>query len=386
MSKHWSKAVAASCLCLLLSTPLTAQAANLQAQLKQYQGQYNALNSQLKDQQGQVDSVTSQLSAVNDSVQALNGIINGYKSSIAGQQATLSQLNIKEQELSRQRQAKVDQLNQFIRANYEDGGTTYLGIVLGASNWSDLLDRLYQVQLIVKKYNSLVQEITDLNNSINDQQAAIKQKTASLQKVLAQKQQMQASYQQTVTRQQAMLSKLTTQQKATAAAASQAQQNVDYVQNMIQQQALVAQMAQQHPVADTSNSTPISTPANVSGNALVSYALQFLGTPYVWGGASPAGWDCSGFVQYIYSQFGVSLPRVSEAQINVGTPVTDLQPGDLVFFSSDGPGASHVGIYIGGGRMINAENPRKGTRIEFIHDGYWGSSYAPYLGARRIIQ
>ena len=107
-------------------------------------------------------------------------------------------------------------------------------------------------------------------------------------------------------------------------------------------------------------------------------AEQYLGVPYVWGGESPSGFDCSGLVQYVYGKLGVHLPRTSFAQYNAGRHVSrsDLRPGDLVFFDALG----HVGIYIGGGRFIHA--PHTGTRVQIGTLAGWYSEH--WSGATRV--
>lgn len=125
--------------------------------------------------------------------------------------------------------------------------------------------------------------------------------------------------------------------------------------------------------------------SSAAGSQVVAYAKEFLGYPYVHGGASPKGFDCSGFVQYIYSRFGISLNRTSADQMSNGVVVSDgdLQPGDLVFFlqNSSYRRASHVGIYIGGGQFIHASSPSTGVIISDM-DSHTGRGY---VGARRVL-
>lgn len=121
---------------------------------------------------------------------------------------------------------------------------------------------------------------------------------------------------------------------------------------------------------------------NNGSSTIVNRALSFQGTPYVFGGTTRSGFDCSGFTKYIYSSSGISLPRTSYAQFDSGVSVSknNLRPGDLVFFSTYAKGASHVGIYSGGGRFVHASNPRSGVKTSSLNDSFYSSRY---LGARR---
>ena len=126
--------------------------------------------------------------------------------------------------------------------------------------------------------------------------------------------------------------------------------------------------------------TPTAPPGAGAG-AAVAAARSKLGAPYVRAGTGPNGFDCSGLTQWAMAQAGISLPRTSYAQFGVGTPVerNAIQPGDLVFFDADGPGASHVGIATSASTAISATT--HGVREHAISDAYWGSHY---LGARRV--
>jgi cell wall-associated NlpC family hydrolase len=133
---------------------------------------------------------------------------------------------------------------------------------------------------------------------------------------------------------------------------------------------------------ETSMSSSGSSPSPGGGkgnSSLVDFAKRFLGTPYKWGGTSPSGFDCSGFTQYVFKQFGINLPRISYQQGNGGKAVAkgDLRPGDLVFWdnSSRNVGADHLGIYIGGGKYIHSPQPGSRVKISNLGGGYWARRY-----------
>ena len=133
--------------------------------------------------------------------------------------------------------------------------------------------------------------------------------------------------------------------------------------------------------AETPDETPADNPAaTVSGSEIVSLAQQYLGVPYVYGGSSPSGFDCSGFTMYIFAQVGVKLPHGATSQLSYGASVSrsELQPGDLVFFQDYGAVASHVGIYIGGDQFIHASSSSGNSRcvtVSSLAESYYANHY-----------
>jgi peptidoglycan DL-endopeptidase CwlO len=149
--------------------------------------------------------------------------------------------------------------------------------------------------------------------------------------------------------------------------------------------ALAREAAQQRsapPAGPDPGASVISTssvPAGPKGQAAVSVAMRYIGTPYLWGGSSPAGFDCSGLTMYSYSQVGISLPRTTYTQWNAGPHVarSQLQPGDLVFFNNLG----HMGMYVGGGNFIHSPHTGDVVKISSLNDSWYASTY---MGAVRV--
>jgi len=141
-----------------------------------------------------------------------------------------------------------------------------------------------------------------------------------------------------------------------------------------------SQAAQQRRL--TPGTPAVAVPAGDQRAArVIAFAERFVGVPYVWGGATPSGFDCSGFVQYAFRAVGLALPRTADVQFAWGRPIAGFPvPGDLVFFQTYEPGPSHVGLYLGAGWFVNSV----GTHVQYSS---FGSSYFRdrYLGARRVL-
>jgi len=130
-------------------------------------------------------------------------------------------------------------------------------------------------------------------------------------------------------------------------------------------------------------SAPAEVPRPGDGYALSGTALSLRGAPYRDGGIDPSGFDCSGFVRYVYEQHGVEMPRQVRDQYRIGKSIDRdrLEPGDLVFFSTVAPGASHVGIVIGGDQFVHAPSERGVVRVDSLTSQYWAGRY---IGAKRV--
>jgi peptidoglycan DL-endopeptidase CwlO len=132
------------------------------------------------------------------------------------------------------------------------------------------------------------------------------------------------------------------------------------------------------PAASASPSTPV-----VDTYALTGTALTLRGSPYRNGGSDPRGFDCSGFTQYVFGQHGIALPREVKDQWEMGKPVktAEIAPGDLIFFTTVAPGASHVAIALGGDEFVHAPSSAGVVRVEHVSSAYWAQRF---IAARRV--
>jgi cell wall-associated NlpC family hydrolase len=251
-----------------------------------------------------------------------------------------------------------------------------LGVILGATSVDDLVNRIESVQSLSSQDVAVVHQVVSFKHEVTARQHTLVRDRHAQAVLVRQRAAAKARIASQIGREKRLynsvkgeIAHLVAMQHARQLALAQ----------QAQQRLAAYQPQDQNPALDLSTGlAPPAPPSQYTG--VVGIAMQYLGVPYVWGGASPGGFDCSGLVMYVYAQVGVSLPHYTGAQWGVGVPVaySDLQPGDLVFFD----GLGHVGIYIGGGEFIHAPHTGDVVRIDSLSEGWYAATYD---GARRIV-
>jgi peptidoglycan DL-endopeptidase CwlO len=262
-----------------------------------------------------------------------------------------------------------------------DGQSGSLEVLLGASSLDDLVNRLDTANRISAQDTRILGQVVKFNREVKAREVRLKRAKAEAAALVRERASERASIESQLAARHSLLSSIRGEIAHLQAqeAARQAQLRRELAARVAEQQqqapvqALATAVA---PVSSSASSTP-APPATHGG--VVGIAMQYLGVPYRWGGASPStGFDCSGFVMYVFAQIGVSLPHSTYAMYGMGAPVArdQLQPGDLVFFD----GLGHMGIYVGGGSFIHAPHSGDVVKISSM-TGWYASSY---VGARRI--
>jgi len=277
------------------------------------------------------------------------------------------------------------QLAQLVVSAYKGGDPDAAMYVLAAQSFTDLVDRVDVLNRTSHDESAILHRVTVAEREVATRQALLKKQRVQARKLVKQAAAAKREAAALISSQQAKISQLHSQinqligernaRLARAAAARRAA-------------AAAAAAAAQNPAPTTTTTAPVSSPtsgapappANSLGEQAVQIAMGELGVPYVWGGASPSGFDCSGLTMWVYAQLGIHLDHYTVSQFNAGPHVaeSDLAPGDLVFFE---PGIGHVGIYIGNGEFIHAPHTGTVVQISSLSDSWYE---AEYQGATRV--
>ena len=284
-------------------------------------------------------------------------------------------LSVAKRSLEHARQQVSTRLVDLYTSQDED---STLVVLLGSSSLDDMLNRMDAVDRVSEQDSLVAKQVVQLRREVAARQRELKHAHAEQVQVVAERAAARASIQSQLGQRRALLSSIKSEivrLQAEERARQAELQREAQARLATQQQASASQAISQ---TVTPAPAPVGAPPPAHYGGVVGIAMQYLGTPYVWGGASPSGFDCSGFVMYVFGKIGVSLPHSSYAQYGYGSPVSrgDLQAGDLVFFD----GLGHVGIYIGGGSFIHAPHTGDVVKISSL-TGWYASTY---VGARRL--
>ncbi len=334
-------------------------------------GAVSAKEAQARDVLAQIQGLDANLERAVDSYNLANEKLAGIEGDLRENKQALRLAK------SNLRHAQT-MLNARVVELYTSGGgqDTGLEVLLGATSMDDLITRIDTMNRVSDQSTDVLRQVKTFRAKVKEQRARLQTAHVEQAKLVAQRSAEKASIEGQLASRQQLLSSIKSEIAQMQAAEKQRQAEL-----AAQAQARLASngvTVLNASAGAVTQPAPVYTPPPGKYGGVVGIAMQYLGVPYVYGGASPSGFDCSGFVMYVFGQIGVSLPHNAAAQYGAGVPVSrdQLQAGDLVFFN----GLGHVGIYIGGGQFIHS--PHTGDVVKISSLSGWYSS--TWVGARRL--
>lgn len=320
----------------------------------------NEIKSQRQDLETKVEKLDEQIGQV---IKQIDDNKKGIEKTSKEIKEVQVQLDKSEQGIKGQQ----DLFGKRVRAMYINGVNSYLDVILQADNLGDFISRVDTVKKIVGFDQKIINDLKGKKDVIAQKKKVLDDKNKKLLTLKADNEKKLSKLNSDKASQTKLISDLKDKERILAVQDTASAKIVASASNQVQK---YREQAPRLSRGTGTNSAPMSS------GSVVAYASNFLGTPYQWGGNGPSTFDCSGYTSYVYSHFGVELPRIASDQQRVGTAVSrdQLQPGDLVFFGSP---AHHVGIYVGDGCYIHA--PRTGDVVKISP-----LNRSDYSGARRV--
>ena len=336
-------------------------------QLQKQQNKLQQDKSSLKTVQNKKDNMEINVENLDNQIEEQMSKITQNKNLVSLKQLDIQNTELQIQKVDIDIAKDQDLFNSRIRAMYISGSDSYVSILLSSKGLSDFISRVDIIKKISELDKKITKELNDKKNDSKNKKEILNNENKKLIELNSQNEANLTQLKQYIANQKSMIADLKSKEFALTS-------NVDSSQ--------VAVNATLKQIAGIRKAAPrliVSRGATtISDNNVIAYASNFLGTPYVWGGTSPSpGFDCSGFTQYVYAHFGITIGRTTYDQINngVGVARSDLQAGDLVFFGTNGP--THMGMYVGNGTYINA--PHTGDVIKIA-----SVDRSDYITARRV--
>ncbi len=261
-------------------------------------------------------------------------------------------------------------------ALYKSGDDNVLEVLLGSRSLSELLERVDTISRVSAEDTRVIGEIRSYRAEIKRREKKLAIARVQQEQVLAERAERRRQIEGQLAERQRLLASIKDQIAKIKAQEAERQRRLQERAQAVVDQQQSSGSTTSTPAADGATG---SSPPPATHGGVVGIAMSYLGVPYVWGGASPSGFDCSGFIMYVYAQVGISLPHNAAMQYGYGSPVSrdQLEAGDIVFFD----GLGHNGLYIGGGSFIHAPHTGDVVKISSLSDSWYASTY---VGARRL--
>lgn len=327
-----------------------------------------------KSAQEQVDEIEASIQSVNSQMEDISIGIEELNAEILEAEGKIEESNKKVQATESDIKEQNEMFSERMRAMYINGMDSYVEALLNSKSISDFMCRLNNINIMIGSDKEIVSSLNEKIETIEKEKKVVEDEKVKLDalqeennKKLAQLEEKRAEHKKALAKAEANRDLFDAAVKENEAQLEETKRQISqYVNNGT---------STNRPSRGGSGDSNVVAPPNASGSSIVGYAYKFLGVPYQWGGNGPNTFDCSGLTKYVYAANGINLPRVAQDQMNAGTPVSNPQPGDLVFFGSGGS-AYHVGIYVGNNSYLHAPQDNEVVKISPM-------SRYDYIGARR---